>query len=437
MLQHSTYLSRQKSERHWSGDVMGRFALGLCLCCMFEAVTSSVTAQVQIPSNYGQPAAGIPSGYSATGLPPAGIPPTSIPPAASLGPGIQPFDPYALPSANPSLPPPLTGPPPGFNVPSLPAPPPGSAPTWPAPGLSGSATPYGAPPPSAGGVAGGPPTGSNGLPQVGTGPPFRRLFQDTGFRHTWLGGSDGDELQMHDSEFSTTAYFPNFLGSQGPLRVTPGFVFHFLDGPSPPETADLPSRLYSGYVDAGWYPQFAEQFGADINVRAGVFSDFDTVTTHSIRFMGTGVGVIRVNDATALKLGVSYIDRNKVKLLPAAGVLWTPNAQTRWDIFFPAPKLATYWKTVGNSQLWWYLGAEYGGGAWTISREEAPDAGASERIDINDIRVLVGLEWHNLNRWYGFIEGGYVFDREIYYVVVPGDRTKLDNTFMLRGGVSW
>jgi hypothetical protein len=252
-----------------------------------------------------------------------------------------------------------------------------------------------------------------------------------------LAGSSGDSLQINETEISTSAFFPNFLRGRGPLRVTPGFVFHFLDGPEPPITSDLPPRLYSAYLDFGWEPEFSPQFGGEVNFRTGVYSDFDTVVFDSIRFMGTGVGVIRVTPAVSLKLGVTYIDRNDIKLLPAAGILWQPNPQTRWDIFFPSPKLATYWTTVGNSQLWWYLGGEYGGGAWTMERPEAPEAGASERIDINDIRVLVGLEWHNLNRWYGFVEAGYVFNREIFYVVVPSDRVDLDDTLMLRAGISF
>ncbi len=150
-------------------------------------------------------------------------------------------------------------------------------------------------------------------------------------------GKEGDDLQIHDSEISTTAYFPNFLRGAGPLRVTPGFAFHFLDGPGPPEKSDLPSRLYSGYLDFGWTPQIGRAFSADVNFRAGVYSDFDTVTTNSVRFIGTGVGIVQVTPALSLKLGAAYIDRNKVKVLPAGGILWQPNPRTHWDFFFPAP----------------------------------------------------------------------------------------------------
>ena len=174
-----------------------------------------------------------------------------------------------------------------------------------------------------------------------------------------------------------------------------------------------------------------------MTARVGVYSDFETFTSRSIRFLGTGVGVIRLNDQSALKLGVAYIDRVDLKLLPAFGVLWEPNPQTRWDIFFPAPKIANYWTTVGNKQVWWYVGGEYGGGSWTIDREEEPMEGIRERMDINDIRIYAGLECWNLNRYYAFAEIGYVFNREIVFYRVPEDSMNVDDTVMVRGGISW
>ncbi|MCA9152738.1 MAG: hypothetical protein KDA92_25715, partial [Planctomycetales bacterium] len=354
--------------------------------------------------------------------------------------------------AQPSFGAPVGATPYGSTPPYLPTAP--APPTWPAPGITGGTTPYApygapyaAPYNAPYGAAPANPYGANpyaaspyGTTPYGSGsygPPFRRLFQDTGFRYTWLPGAEGNELEINEVEVSTTAFFPHFLRSNGPLRVTPGFAFDFLDGPSGPGNPALPAQLYSAYLDFGWAPEFNNQFSADVSFRSGVYSDFDSFTTHSLRMMGTGLGVVRITPTIAAKLGATYIDRARIKVLPVAGILWQPNPQTRWDILFPSPKLATYWTTIGNSQVWWYLGGEYGGGSWTFRRDLAPNAGAAERADLNDIRVFLGIEWQNLNRWYGFIEGGYVFDREIYYVVEPSDRISLNNTWMLRAGLSF
>jgi hypothetical protein len=187
-------------------------------------------------------------------------------------------------------------------------------------------------------------------------------------------------------------------------------------------------------VNAGWRPQFSPQFGGEVDFRVGVYSDFSTVTSDSVRFTGTGLGVIRMNPAWALKLGVTYLDRADIKLLPAIGLLWTPDPQTRWDIYFPEPKLAKYWTTVQNTEVWWYLGAEYGRGSWTA--ENLNNVLGSTRFDLNDIRVYLGIDWNNLNRYSGFFEVGFVFERRIYYVT-NAIELKLDNTFMLSAGFSF
>lgn len=270
-----------------------------------------------------------------------------------------------------------------------------------------------------------------------SGPPYQRLFQNTGFTYGWLYGSKRNQLQMHDVDISTTMVLQFFAHSGQGLRITPGFTWHFLDGPQPPipTNTNLPARLYDAYLDARWAPQLTRQFGMDLNFRTGVYSDFTKVTSDSVRFMGTGVGVLQLTPTSAMKIGVTYLDRLQVKILPAGGLLWTPNPQTKFDIFFPAPKLAKYWTTMGNADVWWYLGAEYGGGNWTMERLNDPLLGFADRVDINDIRVFGGLEWHGLNERVGFFEVGYVFDREIVFRNVPQDNLKLDDTVMLRGGV--
>jgi hypothetical protein len=390
--------------------------------------------------------------YGATAAPPAGAPIMAAPPmtatpspGVSLGPGLQPFDPYASPTvaapgldpwaAPPTTPPPWSTPTtpmplPNAGVPDPAAIPPVLPPTTPVPGTPAPSSGYPAP------ITPQPLFSSEPFAS-GSGPPYQRLFENTGFRYTYVWGSSGEQLQMHEIDLSTTAVFPGFLHTAYNLRVSPGFTLLLVNGPWDPARADLPPQLYSAYIDGWWNPQITPQLSAELSVRTGVYSDFQSFTTDSLRLIGAGVGILQVTPAIALKLGVAYLDRNDVKLLPAGGVLWQPNENTRWDIFFPAPKLAHRWKNVRNAEVWWYLGGEYGGGAWTIERRSPPDQGATERIDINDIRVFLGTEFFNLNRYYGFAEIGYVFNRELLFFKVPSDSLDLDDTFMLRGGFSF
>ena len=192
--------------------------------------------------------------------------------------------------------------------------------------------------------------------------------------------------------------------------------------------------MYSAYLNFLWQPQLTPQFGADLNFRTGVYSDFDTVTWNSIRFTGRALGVLQMTPNVAFKLGIEYLDRADIKLLPAVGFLWEPSPETRFDVYFPRPMFSRYWTTWGNTEVWWHIGGEYGGSSWTI---ENIATNASDRIDINDIRVFIGTDWNRLNRLNGIFEVGYVWNREIFVASDQAMGLNLDNTFMVRLGLKY
>lgn len=272
-----------------------------------------------------------------------------------------------------------------------------------------------------------------------TTPQFIRLFQGPRFRHGFVyGDENADSLMINDSDVSLAFAIPNFLYSTQPLYLMPSFSLHQWDGPQPPSTADLPPLAYSAFLDSGWQSDPARILGAELGLRVGMFSDFDTATSDSLRIMGRGIGRIRLTPTTTLKLGVLYLDRNKVKLLPAGGLLWQPNQDTRFDLFFPEPKLSHYLTTLGNTDSWWYVGGYYGGGAWTVQRTDT----TKDSIDINDLRLVLGLEWGRNEqmregRRVGFLEVGYVFDRELLYNASPLDNLSLQDTVMIRAGIGY
>lgn len=253
-------------------------------------------------------------------------------------------------------------------------------------------------------------------------------------RYTYVdGGNAPDELGINDFDFSVIASFPNFLFSTQPLLVAPSFSLHLWSGPSG-LAGDLPANAYSAFVDFGWSSDPTKPFGGEIGVRPGIFTDFETLNTHSLRIMGQGLFRVQTTPTTAVRAGVMYIDRNDLKLLPAFGLLWTPNPQTRFDVYFPHPKLAQHLTTLANHDLWWYVAGEYGGGAWTVERELL-----SDRIDINDIRLMLGVEWGQAallqqGRRTGFVEIGWVTAREVVYVATPDQTSKLSDSWMVRAG---
>lgn len=392
-----------------------------------------------------------------TPIPPVGAPPTAAPAfnggvngGATLG---QPqFDPF---SSNPqyAAPPALLQSPPGsplapntypygtnpqatpsLGQPFVGQPGQGSPQFGPAPGYPQSppvAYPYGA----SQGSQGWGPAGSFSQPTAG---PYMRFFQNVSLHNTFLYGGSGRELGINEFGVAATMNYPNFLYSGQPLQVTPGFDLAFLSGPetNPAEgiTADMPARLYSVYLDLAAITDTSKLLGAEANFTVGAYSDFNTVTADSFRYTGTGLGWYRVSPTVVLKGGVTYLDRNDIKILPAVGLFWTPNPDVNIELYFPSPKASQRVMTLGNTDVWAYLGAEYGGGSWTIDRAD----GSSDQVDINDIRVFIGGETKGENALVrGFGEIGYVFDRELFYKRMPSDNQKLKDTFMLRGGARY
>lgn len=265
-----------------------------------------------------------------------------------------------------------------------------------------------------------------------------RLLQKVEFTYDYLaGGGDGD-FGTNDLEIYGTVTLP-FAPAVAPLEISPGFAVHFWDGPDGTtslSTPDLPPSAFDAYLDFGWRPQITPSFSADLGVRPGVYSDFSNVNSHSIRIKGRALGIYAYSPTIRIVGGIIYYDRFDTKLLPAFGFIWTPNYDTRFDIVFPQPKLAQRFTTVGNTEWWWYVSGEYGGGAWTVERA----SGASDAIDYDDLRFILGTEWRpagGLSGITGRFEVGYVFNRKIKYIYTSTPDFKPNDTVMLRFGLTY
>ncbi|HOP76995.1 MAG TPA: hypothetical protein PLD05_05855 [Thermogutta sp.] len=267
-----------------------------------------------------------------------------------------------------------------------------------------------------------------------------RFREATGFRFTWIGGSD---LGVNDLELYSTFAFPFLTTSGPPLRVTPGFAFHWWDGPVSsglPESADMPSVTYDAYLDAGWNPQVSPVLGGELNVRVGVYSDFKRVTSDSLRLQGAGFLTLALTPNWKLKGGVIYLDRVRLKMLPAGGAIWVDNPQNptmELALVFPSPRFAMRLPQQTTADVWWYVRGDYGGGSWTIKRTSGANIGATEQVDYNDLRLATGLEFYRLRGLRGYAEVGLAFSRELVYEAGWTDKYKPDAAVFLSGGLAF
>jgi hypothetical protein len=277
-----------------------------------------------------------------------------------------------------------------------------------------------------------------------------KFVQHVDLDYHWFAGHNGadrhQELGINDAELSVTFAFPIFNKPETPLLITPGFAVHYWEGPlsvqpvvpTDPAPADLPPRTYDAYLDAAWNPQLNDFLGAELDIRIGIYSDFYRVASDSIRYMGKGVGVLKLAPSVKVKAGVWYLDRNVVKLLPAGGVCWSPTPDIYFDILFPNPKIGKRLTTWGNTDWWIYLSGDYGGGKWAIRRQNAFLAQPFyDTFDYNDIRVAVGLEFNTVRQLHGMFEVGGAFSREVIYQSGLPPSYYPNNTVFLRAGLAY
>jgi len=208
----------------------------------------------------------------------------------------------------------------------------------------------------------------------------------------------GDRFGMTSLE--STAYSTSGYGSGMNL----GYAFHFLSGP---QQIDLPSRLYEfamGYQSRG---RMSEYFSYDGNVSVTVNSDFEGSAREGVFFPGHFAGILHVTPETDWVIGIDYLHRDDIKLLPIVGFSFhsdlMPNV--RWDLVFPRPKVQ--FALPGGHMF--HIAGRLGGGTWDF---ELP-GGVEDVVTYRDYRLLLGFSKGEGKHGIRSIEVGYLFGRKL------------------------
>jgi hypothetical protein len=281
-------------------------------------------------------------------------------------------------------------------------------------------------------------------------PAMTRFLQKVTIDYYWFAGNGQKELGINDFDVSATFAIPFLKNPNTPLLLTPGFGLQLWDGPvsvlsSPPDApsaADLPAQTYDAYLNTAWQPQVTDAFGGDLSFLVGVYSDFNSIGSQSFRIKSTALGVINFSPSFKIKAGIMYLDRLRVKMLPAGGIVWTPNPDIEFNILFPNPKIRKRWMNYGNAEWWLYLAGDYGGDAWTLKRANIPEsdpavAGHIDAFEYDDIRVAAGLEFITTRNTKGWFEVGGAFDRQLHYRSLHPSTFTPNNTVYLRAGIAF
>ncbi|MFM8406188.1 MAG: hypothetical protein ACKN94_02595 [Pirellulaceae bacterium] len=212
-----------------------------------------------------------------------------------------------------------------------------------------------------------------------------------------------------------------YLDSASQSGLIGGINIHWLSGP---EVVPLPPRLYDFVIGYQNRVKLTESLRVDAATSIGVFSDFEDSARDGIRFPSHLVGFYSPHSSSDWVLGVDYIDRDDIKLLPVFGFSWHDDAAApiRWDMIFPRPRVTA---RISEHQ-WLYVAGRYEGGSWDI---ELPDQ-RDEVMTYRDIRLVVGLDHVSEGRVDG-LELGFAFDRQLQLRHAES-KDRFDDAFVIR-----
>ncbi len=219
--------------------------------------------------------------------------------------------------------------------------------------------------------------------------------------------------------------FPNFQA----VWFVPRVAAHWLSGPT---ATDLPAQLYDvSFETVGMLP-IGERWFVQAAIAPSFFTDGHNTGRKAVRLPGRVLAFWKYSDTLTFTGGILYLDRDDVKAIPSAGLIWNPNEDWKYEIAAPRPRIAWRFSHDEDSARWGYVVGEFGGGTWAVQRA----SGLNDVTTLSDYRLMAGYErkWTNGRNW--LMEAGYVFSRTLKYTSKLGD-TDLPSTGLVRLGITF
>jgi len=263
--------------------------------------------------------------------------------------------------------------------------------------------------------------------------PFRQGWQNS-MEIEWLAGSGvtGAGVNGNLSQFGvdydlayTGPFIPGWL-----FTWTNQFRLRNWDGPN--GSPGLPGKAFR----FGWDFELATPktgpFSMKLGVTPSINTDFDnTFGSAAFQLDGRAVGIFQVDQYWSVVLGAGYWDRVDDRIIPYVGVVYQDDFW-EWRIMYPETTVSLF---LGNEALgskWAYMRAEYHVEAYDV----ATAGGGNDQVELEDYRLMLGFRMDGgMYQW--FMEGGWVFDRNINYGLATNGSATQNTTALLRMGWSY
>lgn len=182
--------------------------------------------------------------------------------------------------------------------------------------------------------------------------------------------------------------------------------------PSVPTVA-LPGQVFR----FGWDVELATPangpWAFQVAFNPSLNTDFEQgLSSDAWNFDGRGMVFLRTSPQWMYVFGAGFWDRVHDRVIPYAGVVWTPDDRWEWRILFPRSRVSYFLGSPWGFSTWLYARGEYHVEAYEIQLETT---GAREKFELSDWRILFGARadngWASL-----FYELGVVFGRHTEFL---------------------
>ena len=266
------------------------------------------------------------------------------------------------------------------------------------------------------------------------GPQPQRFGWSPRFDVEWIPSSDTSSPDVGDVEiFGVDANweYRTPTGTGAVWAVTPQFNYRSVQGPDQGDASrDLPGSLFRFGLDMALQSTAPGGCTFEFGFTPAIATDLnESLESDSFQFDGRAVAYIPVSPQWQWVVGMTYWDRVDDILLPYGGAIWTPNDLWEFRILFPKSRASVFLGTPNGVPMWLYVDAEYHVESYQVGLPGGLD---DAKVQFEDWRVLGGFRWEA--GWVtSFIEGGYVFDRNVEYTS-PGTGYDIDGQFIGRLG---
>ena len=273
--------------------------------------------------------------------------------------------------------------------------------------------------------------------------PFSRYFQNgvmgpqpypiglqSSFDVAWLPSQDtvGAGGAFRSLEVNAQMQSAVLLPSGVIFGWAPDVSYRSWSGPSGP---DLPASVYRIGSEFWLGGQDPMGLGFKLFFKPSVASDFQRqLNSDGYNWDGGGYLTWKVDPTLMLVGGAAFWDRATDRIIPYAGLVWTPDPNWEFRLLFPKSRISVRLGDWQGGTVWFYGSAEYNSEAYQVTLDSL---NRKDRVELTDYRILMGLA-NDGGVVNSFIEGGWILDRQVNFKGKTAD-FDIEDGWLVRGGI--